>query len=225
MLTTLRNLPMGQACLTALFRRSSTVKLASLAKTLPWDHPVAQTLDRDLHRRKMAGKSGRFLLRVHLFFPSYPFSIGCRDFSRSRLSSASPLAHPPLPLPSTMSIELGSTFLGTNVFMSIFFLVSLTILEDKPVCHIYQWIARPTDGSVCNHCERMMDGYTLDDLIFHRGCSLTEDEVVAYVRRADPTQQDWDDWLLRMSMTYRINSFLRANGSNPEPDLNILNAF
>ena len=29
-------------------------------------------------------------------------------------------------------------------------------------CHagyIYQWIARPTHGSVCNHCERMMDGF------------------------------------------------------------------
>ena len=70
----------------------------------------------------------------------------------------------------------------------------------------------------------MMDGYTLDDLIFGTGeCSLTEDEVVAYVQRADPTQQDWDDWPL--CMTYRINSFLRANGSDPEPDLNILNAF
>ena len=32
----------------------------------------------------------------------------------------------------------------------------------------------------------MMDGYTLDDLIFRRDCSLTEDEVVAYVRRFDP---------------------------------------
>ena len=32
----------------------------------------------------------------------------------------------------------------------------------------------------------MMDGYTLDDLIFRRDCSLTEDEVVAYVRRSDP---------------------------------------
>ena len=32
----------------------------------------------------------------------------------------------------------------------------------------------------------MMDGYTLDDLIFRRDCSSTEDEVVAYVRRSDP---------------------------------------
>ena len=50
-----------------------------------------------------------------------------------------------------------------------------------------------------------------------------EDEVVVYVRRADPTQQEWDDWPLRM--TYRINSLLRANVSNPEPDLAILNSF
>ena len=71
------------------------------------------------------------------------------------------------------------------MFVSIFSLVSLTTLEEKPVCHIYQWIARPTHGSVCNHCERNVDGFTLDDLIFHRDCSLTEDEVVAYVRRAD----------------------------------------
>ena len=69
----------------------------------------------------------------------------------------------------------------------------------------------------------MMDGYTLDDLIFRRDCSLTEDEVVAYVRRLDPTYQVWDDWPLRM--TFRINSFLRANGANPEPDLDILNSF
>lgn len=66
----------------------------------------------------------------------------------------------------------------------------------------------------------MMDGYTLNDLIFHRDFSLTEDEVVAYVRHADPTQQERDDWPLRM--TYWINSFLRANGSSPEADLNIL---
>ena len=91
------------------------------------------------------------------------------------------------------------------------------------MCHIYQGIVRPTHGSLCNHCERIMDGYTLDDLIFHRDCSFTEDEVVAYVRRADPTQQEWDDWPLRM--TYQINFFLRADGSIPEPDLDILNAF
>ena len=70
----------------------------------------------------------------------------------------------------------------------------------------------------------MMDGFTLDDLIFGRGkISLTEEDVVTYVRGGDPTNQDWDDWPLRM--TFRINSFLLANRDNPEPDLAIFNAF
>ena len=142
-----------------------------------------------------------------LFLPSHPFFLACSGFPRSRVSSTRPLAHLPLPLSLSMSIKLGGTFLGTNLFLFIF-LFSLTTLEEKPVCHIYQ-------SSVCNHCERMLDGHTLDDLIYGSGeCLLTEDEVVAYVRRADPKYQGWDDWPLRM--TYRINSFLRANGSNPE---------
>lgn len=69
----------------------------------------------------------------------------------------------------------------------------------------------------------MMDRYTLHDLIFPRDCSLTEDEVVAYVRRFDPMYQEWDDWPLRV--TFRVNSFLQANGASPEPDLDILNSF
>ena len=137
----------------------------------------------------MAGKSCRFFIYRDGYIPSLrPFFLVCSGFPRSRVSSAGPLAHPPLPLPWTLSIELGDTFLGPNMFVSIFFLVSLTTLKDKPVCHIYQRIARPTHGSVCNHCERMMDGFTLDDLVFHRDCSLTED-VVAYVCRADLTHR------------------------------------
>ena len=70
----------------------------------------------------------------------------------------------------------------------------------------------------------MMDGFTLDDLIFGSGkISLTEEDVVTYVRGGGPTNQDWDDWPLRM--TFRINSFLLANRDNPEPDLAIFNAF
>ena len=87
-----------------------------------------------------------------------------------------------------------------------------------PVCHIYQWVARPTDGAVCNHCERMMEGLRLDDVIAGRQeGTLTEDDIVAFVRAGDPTNQAWDDWPLRM--TFRINSFLRANGPVPDPDL------
>ena len=102
--------------------------------------------------------------------------------------------------------------------MLIFFLASLDFPEDQPVCHIYQWVARPTHDSVCNHCERMMDGMRLEDVISgNREGSLTEDEVVAFVQSGDPTNQAWDDWPLRM--TFRMNSFLRASGPVPEPDL------
>ena len=41
---------------------------------------------------------------------------------------------------------------------------------------------------------------TLHDLIYQRNCSLTEDEVVAYVRLADPKHQEWVigpyEWLI-----------------------------
>ena len=131
------------------------------------------------------------------------------------------MAHPPLSFPSTSQIKLSGAFLGPKMFLSIFFLESLDFQEDQPVCHIYQWVARPTHGSVCNHCERMMDGMRLEHVISgNREGSLTEDEVVAYVQSGGPTNQAWDDWPLRM--TFRINSFLRTNGPVPEPDLAIL---
>ena len=217
---------MGKACLTALFHRTRSEDLTRLAKQFPWDHPIARTLDHEAHRRKMAGKSCRFFSWTGLgSLPSliHFFSI-CRRVSRSRVSTARPVAYPPLPLPSTISIELGRALLGPKMFVSLFFLDCLSTLEAQPVCHIFQWVTHPTHGSVCNHCARMMDGFTLDDLISGSGeCSLTEDDVVAYVRGGDPTERDWDDWPLRM--TYLINAFLRANPDHPESDLDILNAF
>ena len=66
----------------------------------------------------------------------------------------------------------------------------------------------------------MMDGLTLDDVIAGRAGSLTEDDVVAYVRSGDPNERDWDDFPLRM--TYRINAFLRAQGPVEAPDLVLL---
>ena len=67
----------------------------------------------------------------------------------------------------------------------------------------------------------MMDGMRLEDVISgNREGSLPEDVVVAYVQSGDPTNQAWDDWPLRM--TFRINSFLRANGPMPEADLAML---
>ena len=66
----------------------------------------------------------------------------------------------------------------------------------------------------------MMEGLTLDDVITGREGTLTEDDVVAYVHNADPNDRDWDDFPLRM--TFRINSFLRAQGPVTEPDLVLL---
>ena len=107
------------------------------------------------------------------------------------------------------------------MLLSFFSTDSLEYMENQPVCHIYQWVAHPTPGGVCNHCERMMDGMTLDDVIVgNRVGSLTEEDVVAYVQNGDPNEREWDDWPLRM--TFRINSFLRAQGPVAEPDLALL---
>ena len=116
-----------------------------------------------------------------------------------------------------MSNELGRAVLGTN-HVSFILLDSLDYVEDMPVCHIYQWVAHSSEGAVCNHCERLMEGQCLDDVIAgNREGSLTEDDIVAYVRAGDPTNQAWDEWPLRM--TFRINAFLRSNGPVPDVDL------
>ena len=127
------------------------------------------------------------------------------------------MAYPPLPFPSTMSIELGNAVLGTNRF-TLILLDSLEYVDNSPVCHICQWLAHPSRDAVCNHCERMMEGLRLEDVIAgNQEGSLTEDDIVGFVRAGDPTNQAWDDWPLRM--TFRINSFFRANGPVPEADL------
>ena len=123
-------------------------------------------------------------------------------------------------LPSTCQTQLGRAVLGSSLFVLIFIfsLDSWEYVENQPVCHIYQWVAHPTHGGVCNHCERMMDGLRLDDLIAGNWeGSLTEDEIVEYVQSGDPNQRDWDEFPLRM--TFRINSFLRRQGDVGEPDL------
>ena len=57
----------------------------------------------------------------------------------------------------------------------------------------------------------MMAGLRLDDLIAGNWeGSLTEDDIVAFVRAGYPTERDWDDFPLRM--TFRINTFLRRQG-------------
>ena len=146
------------------------------------------------------------------FFDFYRGSQGV-PFSTNRA-----VACPPVSLPSTSQTQLGRAVLGSNLFVLIFLLDSWDHMENQPVCHIYQWVAHPTPGGVCNHCERMMDGLRLDDIIAgHRVGTLTEDEIVEYVQSGDPNHRDWDDWPLRM--TFRINSFLRAQGPVGDPDL------
>ena len=124
MLSTLWNLPMRKACLTAWFHRTRSEDLTRLAKQLPWDHPIARTLDHEVHRRNMAVKSCHFCWVARPGVHSFPhtlFSLVCRGVPRSRLSSNSPLAHSPLSLSSTMSIVLGSAFFGfQNVHVDFF---------------------------------------------------------------------------------------------------------
>ena len=108
------------------------------------------------------------------------------------------MACPPVSLPSTSSTQLGRAVLGSNLFLLIFIFLldSWDHVENQPVCHIYQWVAHPTSGGVCNHCERMMDGFTLDDVIAgHREGSLTEDDIVEYVQSGDPNHRDWTSFL------------------------------
>ena len=74
MLKTLFHLPMGKECLRALFRRCTHKELRDWAKTLPWDHPIARSLDHEVHRPRMAGESQfSFLVRVWFFFSHTPF--------------------------------------------------------------------------------------------------------------------------------------------------------
>ena len=156
------------------------------------------------------------------FFSSYLFDFH-RGIQGVRVSTNRAVAYPPMSLPSTSPTQLGRAVLGSSLFVLIFIfsLDSWEYVENQPVCHIYQWVAQSTPTGVCNHCERMMDGFRLDDLIAgNREGSLTEDEIVEYVQSGDPNHRDWDDWPLRM--TFRINSFLRGQGPVGEPELAVL---
>ena len=167
-------------------------------------------------------------MAFHFFGVWVPFPYTFFDFFHSgiqgvRVSTNRAVACPPMSLPSTCQTQLGRAVLGSSLFVLIFIfsLDSWDYVENQPVCHIYQWVAHPTPGGVCNHCERMMDGLRLDDIISgNREGSLTEDEIVQYVQSGDPNHRDWDDWPLRM--TFRINSFLQEQGTMGEPELAVL---
>ena len=159
MLKILIHLPMGQPILRALFRRCGHQELRDLAKTLPWDHPIARKLDHEVHRRRMAVKSYFFIcLGVgpfpHTFFFFHFLDVfPGMDFFYEKFCG-----------PSTSALPLGNVDWvgprGTGVppfLVEIFFIDSLEYVDDAPVCHIYQWLAHPSRDVVCNHCERMME--------------------------------------------------------------------
>ena len=162
-------------------------------------------------------------MAFHFFGVWDPFSYTFFDFSQR--SSRGSIFYDPCCGLSTYVFALdvpdsigprGSGFQTVRVNFCL--LDSWEYIENQPVCHIYQWVAHPTHGGVCNHCERMMDGLRLDDIISGNWeGSLTEDEIVEYVQSGDPNNRDWDEFPLRM--TFRINTFLRRQGDVGEPDL------
>ena len=50
-------------------------------------------------------------------------------------------------------------------FFFVFLDIS-TILKDKPICHLFHWIAHFSFGFLCHHCDRIMHGQTMGDVIF-----------------------------------------------------------
>ena len=100
LLNTLWHLPLRKDCVSALFRRCTLEELRDFAKTLPWDHPIARKLDHEVHRRRMAGESYCFFFIARAWVPSLIplFFLIHRRFPESRISTARPVAHPPLSL-------------------------------------------------------------------------------------------------------------------------------
>ena len=72
LLKTLWHLPMRRDCLRGLFKRCTHEELRDWVKTLPWDHPVARSLDHEVHRRRMAGESYCFIFIARAWVSSYP---------------------------------------------------------------------------------------------------------------------------------------------------------
>ena len=121
MLKMLHHLPIGKDCLRALFKRCTHEELRDWAKTLPWDHPVARSLDHEVHRRRMEGEShllfslsGRGVPHILLF------SLIHRRVPGDGFSTNNAVACPPVSLPSKSQTQLGRAVLGSNLFVLIF---------------------------------------------------------------------------------------------------------
>ena len=120
MLKILIHLSMGQPILRTLFRCCRHHELRDLAKTLPWNHPIARKLDHEVHRRRMAGESSFFFHCLGV--GPFPYTLFfCRCVSGYGFFTQSLVARPPLPSLTAMSIELGRVVLGSNHFTLNFF--------------------------------------------------------------------------------------------------------
>ena len=157
LLKTLWHLPMRHDCLRALFKRCTHEELRDWAKTLPWDHPIARTLDHEVHRRCMAGESRFFFFLLSFLagcgFPHIPlFFLDSQTCSRGLIfyEQCCGLSTFGFALDEPDSIgPRGSGFQPVRVNFCL--IDSLDFMENQPVCHIYQWVAHPTHGGVCNY--------------------------------------------------------------------------
>ena len=75
LLKTVWHLPLRKDCLSALFRRGTLEELRDLAKTVPWDHPIARKLDHEVHRRRMAGEFYCFIFIARSGVHSLPHTL------------------------------------------------------------------------------------------------------------------------------------------------------
>ena len=67
------HLPLRKACVSALFRRSTTDEMTRLSRTLPWNHPIARILDREVAKWPV-GHVAFFVARTGVHsFPHTPF--------------------------------------------------------------------------------------------------------------------------------------------------------
>ena len=152
--------------------------MTRLSKQLPWNHPIARTLNHEVHRRKMAGKSCRFF-HWQDWVASFPHTLFLFWFV---------VVFPDLDFlwPIHLCPRRSRLFWVPDCSCWFFCHRFLRFRGIQTRLSYLSVDSAPYPRLPMQSLWSMMDGYTLADLIFRRDCSLTEDEVVAYVRRSDP---------------------------------------
>ena len=69
------HLPLCKVCWRTLLQRSSTVKLAGLSKTLPWDHPIAQETLRCIAGKWPVSRVAFFCWQGWVPFLPFPYTL------------------------------------------------------------------------------------------------------------------------------------------------------